>query len=89
MKQRFGIAQALIGEPKLITVDEPTAGLIPVVLQLVVLCGGLVIQLSQGYGRHELGLYLRALFGLNLIDYAQLCASPFTACCSTNTWGTS
>ena len=26
MKQRFGIAQCLIGEPKLIIVDEPTAG---------------------------------------------------------------
>ena len=29
MKQRFGIAQSLIGEPKLIIVDEPTAGLDP------------------------------------------------------------
>lgn len=29
MKQRFGIAQALIGQPKLIIVDEPTAGLDP------------------------------------------------------------
>ena len=29
MKQRFGIAQALIGKPKLIIVDEPTAGLDP------------------------------------------------------------
>jgi ABC-type multidrug transport system ATPase subunit len=29
MKQRWGIAQALIGDPKLIIVDEPTAGLDP------------------------------------------------------------
>lgn len=29
MRQRFGIAQCLIGQPKLVIVDEPTAGLDP------------------------------------------------------------
>ena len=29
MKRRVGIAQALLGDPRLIIVDEPTAGLDP------------------------------------------------------------
>ena len=35
MKQRFGIAQALLANPKLIIVDEPTEGLAPQVVEQV------------------------------------------------------
>jgi ABC-2 type transport system permease protein len=43
--------------------------LVPAVLQLVVLFGGVLIQTVQGYHRYELGLYLEGLFGLQLVRY--------------------
>ncbi|WP_375436569.1 ABC transporter permease/M1 family aminopeptidase [uncultured Hymenobacter sp.] len=43
--------------------------LVPVVLQVVVLLSGLLTQLIGGYYELELGLYIRWLFGLGLLDY--------------------
>ena len=44
MKQRFGIAQALLGNPKIIIVDEPTAGLDPINGKLI---DDLILQLRD------------------------------------------
>ena len=47
--------------------------LVPVVLQAVTLIACLGVQTVQGYHHYELGLYLEALFGLQLIDHWLLC----------------
>ncbi len=44
MKQRFGVAQALLGNPKLIIMDEPTAGLDPVERESL---NNLLVSISQ------------------------------------------
>ena len=46
--------------------------LVIVVLMGVLLVGGIAIQTARGYFHYELGLYLKTLFGLRLVDYALL-----------------
>jgi hypothetical protein len=52
--------------------------LVQVVLQGVVLLSGIVIQTVQGHFHYELGLYVKELFGLKLIDYCLLCVLAMT-----------
>ena len=47
--------------------------LVQVLLLAVVMVCGLAIQVFKGYFHFELGLYLRELFGLRLVEYALLC----------------
>ncbi|HEX5724073.1 MAG TPA: M1 family aminopeptidase [Longimicrobiaceae bacterium] len=42
-------------------------------LQLVVLVTGVAVQAAKGYFNFELGLYLRFLFGAQLVNYLGLC----------------
>jgi ABC-2 type transport system permease protein len=52
--------------------------LVPVVLQGVLLLCGLGIQAAKGYHHYELGLYLKGLFGIELIDYWLVCVLALT-----------
>lgn len=45
---------------------------VPVLLQALVMLTCLVVQTVQGYHHYELGLYLRMLFGIQLVDYLLL-----------------
>jgi hypothetical protein len=47
--------------------------LVPVVLQAVLMACGMVIQTAKGYYHYEPGLYVRALFGIDLVQYWLLC----------------
>jgi ABC-type transport system involved in multi-copper enzyme maturation permease subunit len=44
-----------------------------VLLLLVVLVAGILIQSFKGYFHYEIGLYLKELFGLQLVGYALIC----------------
>ncbi|HLL83759.1 MAG TPA: M1 family aminopeptidase, partial [Longimicrobium sp.] len=45
-----------------------------VALQLVLMASGVLLQALRGYHQYELGLYLRILFGMKLIDYVLVAA---------------
>jgi ABC-type transport system involved in multi-copper enzyme maturation permease subunit len=46
--------------------------------QAATMVGGLLIQALQGYTNFELGLYLRVVFGMKLLDYVILAALAMT-----------
>jgi hypothetical protein len=52
--------------------------LIPVVLQALLMLCGLGIQAAKGYHHYEIGLYLKGLFGIELIDYWLICVLAMT-----------
>jgi ABC-2 type transport system permease protein len=47
--------------------------LVLVMLQALVAMSGLAIQTAKGYHHYELGLYVKELFGMQLIHYGLLC----------------
>ena len=52
--------------------------LVPVVLQAVLMLSGMAVQTAKGYHHYELGLYLRDLFGIELINYWLVCVLAIT-----------
>ena len=46
--------------------------------QLALMTGGILLQVLHGYYEFELGLYVRILFGLKLVDYVLLAAWAMT-----------
>jgi ABC-2 type transport system permease protein len=49
-----------------------------VLFQLALMIGGILLQVLQGYYAFEIGLYLRILFGWNLVEYVLLAAFAMT-----------
>jgi len=52
--------------------------LVPVVLQALLMLCGLAIQTAKGYHHYEMGLYIKGLFGIELIDYWLVCVLAMT-----------
>ena len=52
--------------------------LLIVMFQAATMIGGLLIQALQGYTNFEIGLYLRVVFGMKLLDYLILAALAMT-----------
>ncbi|MEO8485008.1 MAG: M1 family aminopeptidase [Betaproteobacteria bacterium] len=52
--------------------------LVPVVLQAVLMLAAIGVQLGKGYTHLEPGLYVHALFGIDLVDYWLVCVLAFT-----------
>jgi hypothetical protein len=48
--------------------------LVPLLLQVMLLVCGVLIQTFKGYHHYELGLYVKQLLGLQLLDYWLICA---------------
>ncbi|MEO8102740.1 MAG: M1 family aminopeptidase, partial [Betaproteobacteria bacterium] len=48
--------------------------LVPVLLQILLMVCGMTIQSFKGYFHFEIGLYLKELLGLQLLDYWLICA---------------
>ncbi|HET9339870.1 MAG TPA: M1 family aminopeptidase [Casimicrobiaceae bacterium] len=47
--------------------------LVPVVLQAVLMLAGIAVQTGKGYTHYEPALYVRTLFGVDLVDYWLVC----------------
>jgi hypothetical protein len=54
--------------------------LVPVVLQALLMLCGMAVQTAKGYHHYEPGLYVRWLFGPELIDYWLVCVLALTPC---------
>jgi len=52
--------------------------LVPVVLQAVLMLAGVGVQTAKGYTNYEPELYLRSLFGVELVDYWLVCVLALT-----------